>query len=49
MVRVFDNGELMSEIAPVLWMLGRYNSYLEGHPSTAHRGNDKVSVASRTE
>ncbi len=49
MVRVFDDGELVSEITPELWMLGRYSSYLEGRPSTTRRGGDEVTVVSRTE
>ena len=49
MVRVFDDGELVSEITPELWMLGRYSSYLEGLPSTTRRGGDEVTVVSRTE
>lgn len=48
MVRVFDDGELVSEIMPELWMLDRYSSYLEGRPSTTRRGDD-VTVVSRTE
>jgi diadenylate cyclase len=48
MVRVFDDGELISEITPELWMLGRYSSYLEGLPSTTRR-DDEVTVVSRTE
>jgi len=48
MVRVFDDGELVSEITPELWMLGRYSSYLEGLPSTTRR-DDEVTVVSRTE
>lgn len=49
MVRVFDDGELVSEITPELWMLGRYSSYLEGLPSTTRRGDDEVTVVSRAE
>ncbi len=49
MVRVFDDGKLVSEITPELWMLGRYSSYLEGLPSTTRRGDDEVTVVSRTE
>jgi diadenylate cyclase len=49
MVRVFDDGELVSEITPELWMLGRYSSYLEDLPSTTRRGGDEVTVVSRTE
>lgn len=49
MVRVFDDGELVSEITPELWMLGRYSSYLEGLPSTTRRGDDEMMVVSRSE
>jgi diadenylate cyclase len=49
MVRVFDDGELISEITPELWMLGRYSSYLEGLPATTHRGDDEVTVVSRAD
>ncbi len=48
MVRVFDDGELVSEITPELWMLGRYSSYLEGLPSVTRRGDDEMTVVSRT-
>ncbi len=48
MVRVFDDGELVSEITPELWMLGRYSSYLEGRSSTVRQAED-VTVVSRTE
>ncbi len=49
MVRVFDDGELVSEITPELWMLGRYSSYLEGIPATTRRAAEDVTVVSRTE
>ena len=49
MVRVFDDGELVSEITPELWMLGRYSSYLEGLPATTRRGDDEVTVVSRAD
>ena len=49
MVRVFDDGQLVSEITPELWMLGRYSSYLEGLPSTTRRGGDELTVVSRSE
>jgi diadenylate cyclase len=29
-VRMFDDGELVAEIVPELWLLGRYTSYLDG-------------------
>ena len=49
MVRIFDDGELVSEITPELWMLGRYSSYLEGDPSAMRRAAEDVTVVSRTE
>ncbi len=49
MVRIFDDGELVSEITPELWMLGRYSSYLESIPSTTRRAAEDVTVVSRTE
>jgi diadenylate cyclase len=49
MVRIFDDGELVSEITPELWMLGRYSSYLKGAPSTMRRAAEDVTVVSRTE
>ena len=49
MVRIFDDGELVSEITPELWMLGRYSSYLEGDSSTMRRAAEDVTVVSRTE
>ncbi len=48
MVRVFDDGELVSEITPELWMLGRYSSYLEGRSATVRQAED-VTVVSRAE
>ena len=47
MVRIFDDGELVSEITPELWMLGRYSSNLEGE-STVRQADD-VTVVSRPE
>ena len=29
-VRMFDDGELVAEIVPELWLLGRYGSYFDG-------------------
>ncbi len=37
MVRMFDDGELVSEIVPELWMLGQYSSQLEG-PTYTRQG-----------
>ncbi|MGH3148451.1 MAG: DNA integrity scanning protein DisA nucleotide-binding domain protein [Rubrobacter sp.] len=48
MVRVFDNGELISEIIPELWMWNGYNSSgLKG--PTSIRQDDEVTVISRAE
>ena len=47
MVRIFDDGELVSEITPELWMLGRYSSYLAGQ-ATVRQAED-VTVMSRAE
>lgn len=47
MVRVFDNGELISEIIPEVWMWGGYNSKLKGRTST--RSEDEITVISRAE
>src|ERR687893_960052 len=47
MVRVFDNGELISEIIPELWMWNGYNSGLKGPTYT--RQDDEVTVISRAE
>jgi diadenylate cyclase len=49
MVRIFDDGELVSEITPELWTLGRYSSYLEGLPATTRREDDEVTVVSRAD
>jgi hypothetical protein len=29
-VRMFDDGELVAEIVPELWLLGGYGSYVDG-------------------
>ena len=47
MVRVFDNGELISEIIPELWMWNGYNSGLKGPTST--RQDEEVTVISRAD
>ncbi len=31
LVRIFDNGELVSEIIPELWILSKYSHHLTGH------------------
>lgn len=47
MVRVFDNGELISEIIPEVWMWNGYNSRLTGETST--RQDKDVTVISRAD
>ncbi|HET7480040.1 MAG TPA: diadenylate cyclase [Rubrobacteraceae bacterium] len=47
MVRVFDDGELISEIIPELWMWNGYNSRVKGKVST--RQDNEVTVISRAE
>jgi DNA integrity scanning protein DisA with diadenylate cyclase activity len=46
-VRLFDNGELISEIIPELWLLNRYSSHLEAPVLT--RSDEQVTVLSRVE
>ncbi len=47
MVRMFDDGELVSEIVPEIWMLDGYNSRVKGQTFT-RRGED-VTVIGRAE
>jgi diadenylate cyclase len=47
MVRMFDDGELISEIVPEIWMLDRYSSHLEG--PTFSRQGDGLTVVGRDE
>ena len=47
MVRMFDDGELVSEIVPEIWMLDSYNSQVKGRTFT-RRGED-VTVIGRAE
>ena len=44
-VRMFDDGQLVSEILPELWMLDQYGSYLDG--SVRWRTRDGMEVRSR--
>jgi DNA integrity scanning protein DisA with diadenylate cyclase activity len=49
MVRIFDDGELISEIMPELWLMERY-SRLSGETVTRQGGpGDQVTVVSREE
>ncbi|CAA9437208.1 MAG: hypothetical protein AVDCRST_MAG01-01-3375 [uncultured Rubrobacteraceae bacterium] len=47
MVRMFDDGELVSEIVPELWMIEGYRSRLEGRTRTSQ--DEDVAVISRAE
>jgi len=46
-VRMFDDGELVSEIIPEIWMLGSYNTRLEGR--TIVRQEEDITVIDRAE
>jgi len=46
-VRMFDDGELVSEIIPEIWMLGGYSTRLEGRTFT--RQEEDITVISRAE
>ena len=47
MVRMFDDGELVSEIVPELWMIDGYTSRMEGRIFT--RRDEEVTVMGRAE
>jgi DNA integrity scanning protein DisA with diadenylate cyclase activity len=47
MVRMFDDGELVSEIVPELWMIDGYTSRMEGRTFT--RRDEDVTVIGRAE
>jgi DNA integrity scanning protein DisA with diadenylate cyclase activity len=47
MVRMFDDGELVSEILPELWMIDSYRSRMEGRTFT--RRDEEVTVIGRAE
>jgi DNA integrity scanning protein DisA with diadenylate cyclase activity len=46
-VRVFDDGELISQIIPELWMFSRYHAHLteRGH----HHGEEEVTVVANAD
>jgi diadenylate cyclase len=46
-VRMFDDGELVSEIIPEIWMLGGYSTKLEGR--TLVRQDEDITVIGRAE
>lgn len=45
-IRVFDDGEIISEIIPELWMFARYSSHLSGQIS--ERAEEDLTVVSKT-
>jgi DNA integrity scanning protein DisA with diadenylate cyclase activity len=47
MVRIFDDGELVSEIVPELWMIEGYRSRVEGQTLT--RQEEDITVITRAE
>jgi diadenylate cyclase len=47
MVRMFDDGELVSEIVPELWMIDGYQSRMEGRTFT--RRDEAITVIGRAE
>jgi len=47
MVRLFDEGELVSEIVPELWMIDGYTSRMEGRIFT--RRDEDITVIGRAE
>jgi DNA integrity scanning protein DisA with diadenylate cyclase activity len=46
-IRVFDDGEIISEIIPELWMFARYSSHLTGRVS--ERAEEDLTVVSKAE
>jgi hypothetical protein len=44
---MFDDGELVSEIVPELWMIDGYTSWMEGRIFT--RRDEEVTVIGRAE
>jgi len=47
MVRMFDDGELVSEIVPEIWMFDGYRSHLQGETLT--RQEEEITVITRAE
>jgi diadenylate cyclase len=46
-IRVFDDGEIISEIIPELWMFARYSSHLSGQVS--ERAEEDLTIVSKAE
>lgn len=49
MVRVFDDGELVSEIVPELWMLRQYSTQIQGRVSHRTDEGEQLIVVSKEE
>ncbi|MGV8050812.1 MAG: DNA integrity scanning protein DisA nucleotide-binding domain protein [Anaerolineaceae bacterium] len=48
-IRVFDDGEIISEIIPELWMLARYSAHLSGRVAEHEDTREDVTIISRAE
>lgn len=46
-VRVFDDGEMVAEILPELWMFARYSSHVQG--AVAEVPEEEITVVSKTD
>lgn len=49
MVRLFDDGELVSEIVPELWMLRHYSTQIQGRVSRRTDQDEQLAVVSKEE
>ncbi len=49
LVRVFDNGELVSEVIPELWMLRRFSTQVSGPAAQSTGLEDPVTVVNKLE
>ena len=49
MVRIFDDGELVSEIVPELWMLRHYSTQIQGRVSRRTDQDEQLTVVSKEE
>ena len=49
LVRVFDNGELVSEVIPELWMLRRFSTQVSGPAAQSTGLDDPVTVVNKLE
>lgn len=49
MVRIFESGEVATEIVPELWMLRRYGLTPQTQDATVPETSDKVTVVERAQ